>query len=224
MGGLIPAHAGKTHCKDSCPWCVAAHPRSRGENPTITWIAQLITGSSPLTRGKPILAAGLARCVGLIPAHAGKTGTLCGSAARGTAHPRSRGENPVNIRPGDVVEGSSPLTRGKPGRRTCAPRRPRLIPAHAGKTGLTAAIRAFPEAHPRSRGENFPSFWPVSLADGLIPAHAGKTLLTTWESSKQTAHPRSRGENMQVAEERRAPHGSSPLTRGKLVLIGLDDL
>ena len=50
---LIPAHAGKTL---SSPWVavrVSAHPRSRGENPSILGPKVASSGSSPLTRGKP---------------------------------------------------------------------------------------------------------------------------------------------------------------------------
>ena len=70
-----------------------AHPRSRGENLTVSKAANALTGSSPLTRGKlePGFAAGVV--AGLIPAHAGKTvlGAITGTI--NGAHPRSRGEN-----------------------------------------------------------------------------------------------------------------------------------
>ena len=50
-----------------------------------------VTGSSPLTRG-PVV------------------GQMRSWAA---AHPRSRGENTCGLARADMVEGSSPLTRGK---------------------------------------------------------------------------------------------------------------
>ena len=50
-------------------------------------------GSSPLTRGKQGVEGGGAALPGLIPAHAGKTGTMPGSTRMVRAHPRSRGEN-----------------------------------------------------------------------------------------------------------------------------------
>ena len=75
VGGLIPAHAGKTSrtcARFPSPW---AHPRSRGENICSFSARMSSTGSSPLTRGK---RAGM-ECAGhvlrLIPAHAGKTYT-----------------------------------------------------------------------------------------------------------------------------------------------------
>ena len=53
---------------------------------------------------------------------------------------------------------------------------------------------------------------------GLIPAHAGKPIADSQASQARTAHPRSRGENL--AEDRGLGDslGSSPLTRGKLLL------
>ena len=91
--------------------------------------------------------------------------------------------------------GSSPLTRGKPGREHHQPVQAGLIPAHAGKTvkpGFTSPRTA---AHPRSRGENGVRIWIATVRTGsspltrgkrhhgcsirstrgLIPAHAGKT-------------------------------------------------
>ena len=72
-GGLIPAHAGKTHHPDRVGNERRAHPRSRGENEAGSGFSSMAGGSSPLTRGKPS-GAGLG-CAGpgLIPAHAGKT-------------------------------------------------------------------------------------------------------------------------------------------------------
>ena len=98
------------------------------------------------------------------------------------------------------MRGSSPLTRGKQVDVTLEERRPRLIPAHAGKTCRPLIPVSGPGAHPRSRGEN----WPRGLAPpgywGLIPAHAGKTT----------------ADDALTAQ----PAGSSPLTRGKLEVIG----
>ena len=117
-----------------------AHPRSRGENFGSRGIVVDTLGSSPLTRGKPVLATSNKRDIGLIPAHAGKTttGTYMRSSIR--AHPRSRGENAYFDWIATINEGSSPLTRGKRRRR----RRQRgcggLIPAHAGKTGARSSL------------------------------------------------------------------------------------
>ena len=93
-------------------------------------------------------------------------------------------------------------------------------------------------AHPRSRGENLAS--PMiamcavgsspltrgkqrgdsSLTDwrGLIPAHAGKTRPPRHGHRRAAAHPRSRGENDGGFAWLANFPGSSPLTRGKLIV------
>ena len=233
--GLIPAHAGKTVCLGVDLATDRAHPRSRGENLEVAGHEFNFGGSSPLTRGKPLVGAqGLAR-VGLIPAHAGKTtGRSAGPCARG-AHPRSRGENHTGRWAGRGLQGSSPLTRGKLLPALISETAGGLIPAHAGKTGSVELICFVWSAHPRSRGEN--GWWAsddntrrgsspltrgkrlVGLrrqhAPRLIPAHAGKTSAWSAPAGGRGAHPRSRGENAAGIASVALTQGSSPLTRGK---------
>ena len=151
---LIPAHAGKTLTPAGVFVIQGAHPRSRGEN----WVegeAELgFTGSSPLTRGKQWEHNGHTFQVWLIPAHAGKTCPTRGDTAPTRAHPRSRGENMPHSRRYSSHAGSSPLTRGKQGRRGRGPHPLGLIPAHAGKTTVVTRSSQPRGAHPRSRGEN----------------------------------------------------------------------
>ena len=132
--GLIPAHAGKTNL--GCNRCArhGAHPRSRGENMPRKIDHKRISGSSPLTRGKPSRSQRNAGQIRLIPAHAGKTWSIRCMAFCGPAHPRSRGENQSRTTAQRSTTGSSPLTRGKQviGLDEVTPKR--LIPAHAGKT------------------------------------------------------------------------------------------
>ena len=71
--GLIPAHAGKTRSRASWALPIWAHPRSRGENSTPFAASCAVMGSSPLTRGKPLIKRAPLPLIGLIPAHAGKT-------------------------------------------------------------------------------------------------------------------------------------------------------
>ena len=54
---------------------------------------------------------------------------------------------------------------------------------------------------------------------GLIPAHAGKTTRVLFGSSSSSAHPRSRGENTPQEAIADAAAGSSPLTRGKQLVV-----
>ena len=195
-----------------------------------------VSGSSPLTRGKPGPVELSTKKTRLIPAHAGKTPPPMLRSCRPGAHPRSRGENLSVAETPPPPAGSSPLTRGKRSGSSSRVSTSGLIPAHAGKT-TTRVIATFSGwAHPRSRGENpGAEHWagaapgsspltrgkhrrrrPHSAARGLIPAHAGKTTRTPTISPISRAHPRSRGENVRRSGNRVTSVGSSPLTRGKL--------
>ena len=114
-----------------------------------------------------------------------------------------------------IVEGSSPLTRGKPVEAELRVADRGLIPAHAGKTAGYRTRAGAWRAHPRSRGENDGEGTPLSqftgsspltrgklgtvetvtVSIGLIPAHAGKTHGRRRVRCPVWAHPRSRGEN-----------------------------
>ena len=174
--------------------------------------------------------------MGLIPAHAGKTGRRQCRVLRSPAHPRSRGENLASTMPTWSATGSSPLTRGKRVIVVFGNVEVRLIPAHAGKTPLKNQHTKQNAAHPRSRGENAEVLYvgedvigsspltrgkpgptrTLAGSHGLIPAHAGKTVSENRASISIPAHPRSRGENIQPRFRRIRRPGSSPLTRGKL--------
>ena len=154
---------------------------------------------------------------------------------QGSAHPRSRGENPLTVAVMVAMPGSSPLTRGKPVDGGGHGGDAGLIPAHAGKTCRTFSTCSSLPAHPRSRGENSPSALPMmreagsspltrgkqqrldrgSVAPRLIPAHAGKTTRAVTRLRALSAHPRSRGENISTVTGGIQSAGSSPLTRGK---------
>ena len=193
--GLIPAHAGKTRSSASQSRCSEAHPRSRGENRPRARQQRLTSGSSPLTRGKPLVAFPAHNPGGLIPAHAGKTGRGRRNSHRPRAHPRSRGENHDLFSLVIVDRGSSPLTRGKHHQPRRHLRREGLIPAHAGKTGHAMSCTLLSGgSSPLTRGK-LSSRWSRARCAGLIPAHAGKTPACSWALPGVWAHPRSRGEN-----------------------------
>ena len=194
-----------------------------------------MTGSSPLTRGKPPGARCRVVRQGLIPTHAGKTPRRREHSPRLRAHPHSRGENSGFDTTNLSAAGSSPLTRGKPpqARTSCSPRG--LIPTHAGKTSYPSMLKDRLRAHPHSRGENpgapATSGWSMGsspLTRGkratdrrsaggrrLIPTHAGKTGRRTIVRADPGAHPHSRGENGDRGRGGGNARGSSPLTRGK---------
>ena len=214
---------------------LGAHPRSRGENSSSRSSRRSSTGSSPLTRGKPLDIHSASLSARLIPAHAGKTTAPPSRDADHGAHPRSRGENNSARSDARGVTGSSPLTRGKPISQLPVRRTSRLIPAHAGKTMICFSGFTRTRAHPRSRGENWfadaargvsEGSSPltrgkhcvelrVRLVVGLIPAHAGKTMQDPFLFLIRWAHPRSRGENANADRAPVVSSGSFPLTRGK---------
>ena len=211
--GLIPAHAGKTTCQTCSTSDPAAHPRSRGENWSITAMTAFAPGSSPLMRGKPHRDRVLGHEGGLILARAVKT--CVARCARGgrRAHPHSREEHMLSRFFTKSHTGSSPPTRRKHLRRYPVVLRGGLIPAHAGKTASQLPPSRDTWAHPRSRGENLigvaadlsaqgsspltrgkqPAASGRMGASGLIPTHAGKTGLLVSTANHRGAHPRSHG-------------------------------
>ena len=173
---------------------------------------------------------------GLIPAHAGNTLRSRFARTSPTAHPRSRGEHRHLMLRHPRFQGSSPLTRGTPGRHPRGGRVRWLIPAHAGNTFSTRRTSPHGGAHPRSRGEHYATVggaWRVVGSSpltrgtpdlrfdavatvGLIPAHAGNTTSQPAWIAASWAHPRSRGEHLSCAASSPTRRGSSPLTRGTL--------
>ena len=202
-------------------------------------VSAVAAGSSPLTRGKHGHVEDDTGKSRLIPAHAGKTLHPSARASRAGAHPRSRGENVSAVAALAETSGSSPLTRGKHLLDALPDAGPGLIPAHAGKTTRPSRRQMACMAHPRSRGENSWAMWigggqngssPLTRGkrDGpacerdrfrLIPAHAGKTPVRQPELRPRRAHPRSRGENWMNSSSVKSLSGSSPLTRGKHLLL-----
>ena len=155
-GRLIPTHAGKTLWRLVLNLIHRAHPHSRGENCPARRRLCLRPGSSPLTRGKQSSRREYCHIFGLIPTHAGKTFRASCARMAAAAHPHSRGENGQDGHDEGAPAGSSPLTRGKLGRRQRSRSHRGLIPTHAGKTSWISSAMRPPRAHPHSRGENPP--------------------------------------------------------------------
>ena len=172
-----------------------AHPRSRGEHASNTATSSTSRGSSPLTRGAPTAGGRREAVRGLIPAHAGSTGSTGTTIPPVGAHPRSRGEHVLKHSVHLVHSGSSSLTRGARGSQRNASPRAGLIPAHAGSTVVVLHPAQGERAHPRSRGEHLTDGGTANTMEGsspltrgalhnrnrtahssrLIPAHAGST-------------------------------------------------
>ena len=191
-------------------------------------------GSSPLSRGIPQPPKRTAQQGGIIPALAGNTPKPRRTRTRGSDHPRSRGEYTPSRGPSWRVGGSSPLSRGIPGRGATRGSAEGIIPALAGNTSAPHTRHRAWWDHPRSRGE-YPTGFTVAapprgsspLSRGIparqvrsrrrrriIPALAGNTPATRGKASRTGDHPRSRGEYTHPDYLRPAVVGSSPLSRG----------
>ena len=155
------------------------------------------SGSSPPTRGAPVLHVHDGYPVRLIPAYAGSTRIYVNRISSGRAHPRLRGEHHHHTGGAHIYGGSSPPTRGALRLRVQTRLIFGLIPAYAGSTwsipfkwwGIRAHPRLRGEHHlpktgwllawgssPPTRGAPLATSAAISLS-GLIPAYAGSTPL-----------------------------------------------
>ena len=130
----IPAHAGKTTAWSGPSTICWEHPRARGENNRPRRTPRAQRGTSPRTRGKPIVLRSLRSGARNIPAHAGKTCWGCFGSPRHGEHPRARGENGFTRLIAYRLKGTSSRTRGKQTYHILSNEVERNIPAHAGKT------------------------------------------------------------------------------------------
>ena len=158
----------------------AVHPRARGENHINGRVYGDLFGPSPRTRGKrraPMMFS--AASVGPSPRTRGKRAFLRSGAQTATVHPRARGEN--RDRAGDVR------------------RDRRSIPAHAGKTTSSRALK-----------------WKKA---GPSPRTRGKRVLPPGRSRGPTVHPRARGENQLVRHRHQRHQRSIPAHAGKTLRV-----
>ena len=111
-------------------------------------------GSSPHTRGAPILGSDVFGAVGIIPAYAGSTAFLMRISIELKDHPRIRGEHRLRVAERLLGYGSSPHTRGALITYLTLSFEKRIIPAYAGSTkGISMTKQALKD-HPRIRGEH----------------------------------------------------------------------
>ena len=192
---LIPARAGKTSGDSSPARAAWAHPRACGENLVDIADIRFPQGSSPRVRGKPHRRRPRRQAGRLIPARAGKTSARSGTRATRRAHPRACGENKLHAEVANILLGSSPRVRGKPGGRAW----------RACRRGGSS---------PRVRGKQ-PARHRHEPVGGLIPACAGKTRGDPHPWTAGPAHPRVCGENDVKKTNDSDFKGSSPRVRGK---------
>ena len=172
------------------------------------------SGSSPHTRGAPLLRAPRRDRRRIIPAYAGSTPGSGPSTAAWTDHPRIRGEHVGRFLRVGVDLGSSPHTRGAPARSRPWRRRGWIIPAYAGSTSLPMPPWAWPTDHPRIRGEHDSVPLSTHFFLWIIPAYAGSTARRQAFRSAVSDHPRIRGEHWTPSLDQPLSLGSSPHTRG----------
>ena len=95
VGGrrIIPAYAGSTHTIIIVSPSGGDHPRIRGEHPLEIDSLSTEKGSSPHTRGAPVVHRLARLASGIIPAYAGSTTYMPEAGFPVTDHPRIRGEH-----------------------------------------------------------------------------------------------------------------------------------
>ena len=151
---IIPAHAGQTWgpCREDGP--EPDHPRACGANkyPMICHAGRF--GSSPRMRGKPGALNVPHSSSRIIPAHAGQTLRCCCRRCDIPDHPRACGANNPDCDRVVQDAGSSPRMRGKHFHEVRVFDLGRIIPAHAGQTGIWVNTSMSPPDHPRACGAN----------------------------------------------------------------------
>ena len=133
---ITPAHAGKTHPSHAPLQPRSDHPRACGENPVFLSSNSRLPGSPPRMRGKPARQRREHLGRRITPAHAGKTSKRRLPLCRRSDHPRACGENREAMKELGIEVGSPPRMRGKLPGQEKVDFRPRITPAHAGKTNM----------------------------------------------------------------------------------------
>ena len=113
----------------------------------------LLTGSSPLSRGILDALTNVESAAGIIPALAGNTKIFSRFRMFSRDHPRSRGEYFNGPYENNLLNGSSPLSRGIRHRDGPVLGGFGIIPALAGNTSKPSSVNSPTTDHPRSRGE-----------------------------------------------------------------------
>ena len=192
------------------------HPRIRGEHAPIFDISDRNLGSSPHTRGARRTGTPSRPRGRIIPAYAGSTPLTDEKGAGARIIPAYAGSTcqmPMALLP---WTGSSPHTRGAPGRSTragCSRRdHPRIRGEHTS-TWLTPEIPSGSSSH--TRGAPDPP-QQHRRHPRIIPAYAGSTGDRGRAGRDWRDHPRIRGEHVQMNRAIADGSGSSPHTRGAL--------
>ena len=187
-------------------------------------------------RGAQLLIVRGGPSVGIIPAYAGSTRLLARVFDLSGDHPRVCGEHRTFCREPVFVWGSSPRMRGARVSAGLDGLADGIIPAYAGSTETTDAIRPTVRDHPRVCGEHYGTAHHGAARVGssprmrgaldrpalrlplmgIIPAYAGSTPDRPRTGSYYGDHPRVCGEHKDMPLHCDEITGSSPRMRGAL--------
>ena len=146
----------------------------RGEDRTVIERGDIVCGSPPHARGRPLIIVTSSKRQGLTPACAGKTSITRPSQHVSWAHPRMRGEDRRLAFAQCAIWGSPPHARGRPGGESAHEGVVGLTPACAGKTVVGVPTAARLRAHPRMRGEDTAVMMTVNRKTGSPPHARGR--------------------------------------------------
>ena len=124
-------------------------------------------------RGAPLSAMSGAFSGGIIPADAGSTVMMMATRRKTRDHPRGCGEHKPILTITDLIQGSSPRMRGALVNEVFRSWPKGIIPADAGSTCWTRAVRHKDKDHPRGCGEHVHRECAGDKARGSSPRMRG---------------------------------------------------
>ena len=167
----------------------------RGEHVDFAPRATALPGSSPHTRGAPVVFEHQGSRHGIIPACAGSTREHPSLSAINWDHPRIRGEHLDETFYVSFRTGIIPAYAGSTARARVSPLltrdHPRIRGEHPGSTESAPLVGG---SSPHTRGARLQGVRRVLLA-GIIPAYAGSTSEKIPQLFAGGDHPRIRGEH-----------------------------
>ena len=172
--GITPAHAGKSLKDKRFLNFSQDHPRACGEKQVCGTSSPSRAGSPPRMRGKAENFLNFCRFSRITPAHAGKRIKGARPLPVNRDHPRACGEKFPLAMLSPLVQGSPPRMRGKGTMRTTTTQRPRITPAHAGKSWNRPTWPRCCKDHPRACGEKPSILLYRADARGSPPRMRGK--------------------------------------------------
>ena len=235
--GIIPAGAGRRPRRHSARHSGRDHPRGCGEKALRSSTSSSQSGSSPRVRGEASKNEEKACLQGIIPAGAGRSGTVAPAVEPLRDHPRGCGEKAKAAYEMGLEKGSSPRVRGEAEVTPDVAWRFGIIPAGAGRSPLSSPLAGAFWDHPRGCGEKLfhapPKCAPPgssprvrgeahvrhhgAIGVGIIPAGAGRSLWASCGILSLGDHPRGCGEKIVQRGAFSRFQGSSPRVRGEAI-------